>query len=410
MDDAVTIPPCSDEALAFLAEYGTALRPEICFDEELTLRCTKTHHVIGTVKTSIAQSKFKGEKVYFVSILREAKWPDGFASTSVLTSYVSPALETLSESVASSKTSPAGACVEGVLEALMDHERRLVVSESEGPAAAAAAAAGDSAPAAAETSLCIAAKSTRGFILGGSQAILCRLLATAEHPGPWSTLSFYTYMQQGIGRKTFRAAAAQSSAVGKDEPPVSSTSSSSSTKSAVVHISVVDAMPRRQSFALEQQQQQRAAAVVAAAEPPAAADNSSSSVAAAPPKETMASRQHHHHHHHAADAKRGLVLAHATGACLSEEDFDEAWIAEWKEPDEAPVVDESRPSDFLGNIELMSEFYQRKDSLEKSHVAFLEENSDLRSIMADYLQLILHRKPQDVYAFTRSYATGDWLQ
>ncbi|KAJ3043996.1 hypothetical protein HDV00_003524 [Rhizophlyctis rosea] len=69
-----------------------------------------------------------------------------------------------------------------------------------------------------------------------------------------------------------------------------------------------------------------------------------------------------------------------------------------------PPVDKPYDTrDFGGNIELISEYKERKRELTAAHQAYIEEHPELRSVMADYLQLLLHRKPEDVYAFTAEY-------
>ncbi|KAI9098263.1 hypothetical protein DFS34DRAFT_104898 [Phlyctochytrium arcticum] len=59
-------------------------------------------------------------------------------------------------------------------------------------------------------------------------------------------------------------------------------------------------------------------------------------------------------------------------------------------------------SDFDGNIELQAEYSKRKEEIKQLQFAYIKDHPELRDIMADYIQLILHRKPQDVYAFTQT--------
>lgn len=64
-------------------------------------------------------------------------------------------------------------------------------------------------------------------------------------------------------------------------------------------------------------------------------------------------------------------------------------------------------SDYLGifqdNIELMSEFLTRREEIEQSHSQYLAQHPELKAFLADYLQLLMHQKPEDVYKFTYEY-------
>ncbi|KAJ3329976.1 hypothetical protein HDU76_006741 [Blyttiomyces sp. JEL0837] len=55
---------------------------------------------------------------------------------------------------------------------------------------------------------------------------------------------------------------------------------------------------------------------------------------------------------------------------------------------------------FGDNIELESEYQQRREEVKNSHAEYIREHPELKDIMADYLQLVLHRKPTDVFSFT----------
>ncbi|KAJ3411309.1 hypothetical protein HDV05_002413 [Chytridiales sp. JEL 0842] len=65
--------------------------------------------------------------------------------------------------------------------------------------------------------------------------------------------------------------------------------------------------------------------------------------------------------------------------------------------------DDLSSNNTLKNIEMLSEFKQRKDHITQIHAKYIEKHPELRKIMADYLQLVLHRKPDDVYAFTKTW-------
>ncbi|KAI8918419.1 hypothetical protein DFJ77DRAFT_428304 [Powellomyces hirtus] len=72
-------------------------------------------------------------------------------------------------------------------------------------------------------------------------------------------------------------------------------------------------------------------------------------------------------------------------------------------PSEPPLP--KAPLDFTTDIELQSEYLQRKEEIKAAQVAYTQRHHELRDIMADYLQLLLHRKPRDVYSFTSQYFT-----
>lgn len=55
------------------------------------------------------------------------------------------------------------------------------------------------------------------------------------------------------------------------------------------------------------------------------------------------------------------------------------------------------------NCEELSEFKIRKQEIEKIHSEYIKKHPEIRDFLADYLQLLLHRKPDDVYSFTVEY-------
>jgi hypothetical protein len=58
---------------------------------------------------------------------------------------------------------------------------------------------------------------------------------------------------------------------------------------------------------------------------------------------------------------------------------------------------------FAQDIEEKSEFRIRKQEIEIMHGEYIKHHPELREFLADYMQLLLHRKPVDVYAFTNAY-------
>ncbi|KAI9204151.1 uncharacterized protein BJ171DRAFT_506256 [Polychytrium aggregatum] len=69
---------------------------------------------------------------------------------------------------------------------------------------------------------------------------------------------------------------------------------------------------------------------------------------------------------------------------------------------ESPI-DPLRTRNFGGNIEYRSEYLERKNEITRVHEIYIAEHPELQQVMADYLQLVLHRKPQNVYEFTAEY-------
>ncbi|KAJ3186600.1 hypothetical protein HDU85_007420 [Gaertneriomyces sp. JEL0708] len=59
--------------------------------------------------------------------------------------------------------------------------------------------------------------------------------------------------------------------------------------------------------------------------------------------------------------------------------------------------------DFGGNIELLSEYQLKKTEIQERQQEYIAAHPELKDMLADYLQLVLHRKPSDVYTFTKDY-------
>ncbi|KAI8850552.1 hypothetical protein BC829DRAFT_389010 [Chytridium lagenaria] len=70
---------------------------------------------------------------------------------------------------------------------------------------------------------------------------------------------------------------------------------------------------------------------------------------------------------------------------------------------QAAPADSLDTKDFGGNIELLSEFKQKRREIRIAHTKYLAQHPELRQILADYLQLLLHRKPQNVFEFTSTW-------
>ncbi|KAJ3129956.1 OTU domain, ubiquitin aldehyde binding [Nowakowskiella sp. JEL0407] len=69
------------------------------------------------------------------------------------------------------------------------------------------------------------------------------------------------------------------------------------------------------------------------------------------------------------------------------------------------VIDPLMLPGFGGNIEIASEYKECKNDIMENQKQYLSNHTDLKQIMGDYLQLLLHRKPEDVYTFTNEFFT-----
>ncbi|XP_008332501.1 ciliogenesis-associated TTC17-interacting protein isoform X2 [Cynoglossus semilaevis] len=52
---------------------------------------------------------------------------------------------------------------------------------------------------------------------------------------------------------------------------------------------------------------------------------------------------------------------------------------------------------------MRSEFLDRKDNIKTSHASYLRQHPEIRSLVSDFLQFLLLRKPDDVFQFARKY-------
>ena len=55
------------------------------------------------------------------------------------------------------------------------------------------------------------------------------------------------------------------------------------------------------------------------------------------------------------------------------------------------------------SLEYIADFEDRQESFATLHKKYLESHPEIRSFLSDYMQLLLHRKPEDVYKFTTEY-------
>uniref|UniRef100_UPI003AAC2B69 ciliogenesis-associated TTC17-interacting protein n=1 Tax=Centroberyx gerrardi TaxID=166262 RepID=UPI003AAC2B69 len=66
-------------------------------------------------------------------------------------------------------------------------------------------------------------------------------------------------------------------------------------------------------------------------------------------------------------------------------------------------VFEKRPLFWEEDMQMHSKFLDRKEELKADHASYLRQHPELRALMADFLQFLLLRKPDDIYKFAREY-------
>ncbi|XP_053125738.1 ciliogenesis-associated TTC17-interacting protein isoform X4 [Hemicordylus capensis] len=72
------------------------------------------------------------------------------------------------------------------------------------------------------------------------------------------------------------------------------------------------------------------------------------------------------------------------------------------EPDPRPVFDKIL-LDWEEDPELYSQFLDRKEELQASHATYVRRHPELSALLADFLQLLLLRKPDDVVTFAAEF-------
>ncbi|NP_001070238.1 ciliogenesis-associated TTC17-interacting protein [Danio rerio] len=72
------------------------------------------------------------------------------------------------------------------------------------------------------------------------------------------------------------------------------------------------------------------------------------------------------------------------------------------EKDKIPVM-EKKPLIWEEDMELYSKFLDRKEELKADYSSYLRQHPELKALLADFLQFLLLRKPQDVFSFARDF-------
>ncbi|KAG6930219.1 ciliogenesis associated TTC17 interacting protein [Chelydra serpentina] len=66
-------------------------------------------------------------------------------------------------------------------------------------------------------------------------------------------------------------------------------------------------------------------------------------------------------------------------------------------------VFEKKPLDWEDDVQLYSQFLDRKEELQAGHASYARRHPELRALLADFLQLLLLRKPDDVLTFAAEF-------
>ncbi|XP_078573296.1 ciliogenesis-associated TTC17-interacting protein-like isoform X1 [Branchiostoma floridae x Branchiostoma japonicum] len=77
-------------------------------------------------------------------------------------------------------------------------------------------------------------------------------------------------------------------------------------------------------------------------------------------------------------------------------------IMEKEEPSEKAVF-EKKSLDINEDMQLFSMFLDRKDQLKNDHTMYMRHHPELQAILADFLQFLLLRKPEDIFPFAVDY-------
>ncbi|XP_043360750.1 ciliogenesis-associated TTC17-interacting protein isoform X3 [Dermochelys coriacea] len=66
-------------------------------------------------------------------------------------------------------------------------------------------------------------------------------------------------------------------------------------------------------------------------------------------------------------------------------------------------VFEKKSLDWEEDVQLYSQFLDRKEELQAGHASYARRHPELRALLADFLQLLLLRKPDDVFTFAAEF-------
>uniref|UniRef100_A0A3B4Z132 Ciliogenesis-associated TTC17-interacting protein n=1 Tax=Stegastes partitus TaxID=144197 RepID=A0A3B4Z132_9TELE len=72
-------------------------------------------------------------------------------------------------------------------------------------------------------------------------------------------------------------------------------------------------------------------------------------------------------------------------------------------PSKTEKAFEKIPLAWEEDMQMRSEFLDRKDELKAGHASYLRQHPEIRALVSDFLQFLLLRKPDDVHQFAREY-------
>ncbi|TPX70792.1 hypothetical protein SpCBS45565_g01446 [Spizellomyces sp. 'palustris'] len=344
-----------EDLLEFLDSLGTEINPLLFHKQELPIRGLDRQSVAGHVSVELIEGSFRDTPCYFLSISSHFQPEPNVTCKRSVASYISPNLRTLMQSVYHVLEGPDGT-TETVQEMILeDEDENMIITETE---------------AGAESRKCRIEKDhVRGLLTEGSVWVLARILAHKPQPKP---LPFFTFSENALGKTTY---------------------SVQSTHDAENIITVSPYIPP--SISIDSLRSDTLAEEEAASTPK---QNGDALVCLFDPS-----------------CSKTIALT-STGACSSIRPHNSPYMIQVIEEAQTStqqkgksicngeqVQDPFATRDFGGNIELQSEYAERKRELKTFQEGYITQHPDLSDIMADYLQLVLHRKPQDVYSFTIEY-------
>ncbi|KAM4023770.1 ciliogenesis-associated TTC17-interacting protein isoform 1-T3 [Anomaloglossus baeobatrachus] len=77
-------------------------------------------------------------------------------------------------------------------------------------------------------------------------------------------------------------------------------------------------------------------------------------------------------------------------------------LSEPDEEDPKPVFDK-KPLNWEEDVQLYSEFLERKEELVSDHETYLRRHPEVKALIGDFMQLLLLRKPEDVVTFAAEF-------
>ncbi|KAM5153126.1 ciliogenesis-associated TTC17-interacting protein [Mantella aurantiaca] len=77
-------------------------------------------------------------------------------------------------------------------------------------------------------------------------------------------------------------------------------------------------------------------------------------------------------------------------------------LSEPEERDPKPVF-EKKPLDWKNDVQLHSEFLDRKEELISDHETYLTRHPEMKILLSDFMQFLLLRKPNDVFTFAAEF-------